>query len=159
MSEFSVQRPSWAEAGAALGAIRSQVFIEEQGVPRELEWDGLDEDAEHLLAVDADGQPIGCARVLAGGHIGRMAVLPPWRGRGVGRALLERSIALCRRRGDPLLILNAQVQVTGFYARAGFIAVGREFMDAGIPHRRMELTLNQAETSKLTGCEPQGIGS
>ena len=159
MTEFSVQRSSWTEAGAALGAIRHQVFIEEQGVPRELEWDGLDEDAEHLLAVDTDGQAIGCARVLAGGHIGRMAVLAPWRGRGVGRALLQRSIALCRRRGDPLLILNAQVQVTGFYARAGFITIGDEFMDAGIPHRRMELDLNQVDTSTLSGCEPQGIGS
>ena len=86
---FHVRQVEWAQAQDTLRAIRDQVFIQEQGVPAELEWDGHDEGCLHLLATDAEGRPIGTVRMLPDGHIGRMAVLSPWRRRhGVGTALL-----------------------------------------------------------------------
>ena len=117
------------------------MFVAEQDVPVELEWDGLDPGCRHLLAEDAHGRPIGCARLLPDGHIGRMAVLAPWRGRGVGRALLRAMLAQAAASGFAMVRLNAQVQALGFYAREGFQACGDVFDDAGIAHRAMQLAL------------------
>lgn len=124
--------------------VRRAVFIEEQQVPEELEWDGLDPEAFHLLARDEGGRPIGSARMLLDGHIGRMSVLQPWRGAGVGTGLLRRMIEEARQRGFKRVHLDAQVHAIGFYERLGFIAEGGEFMDAGIPHRHMVLALEEA---------------
>lgn len=129
----------WLEAHAALSAIRRRVFIEEQGVPEALEWDGLDAEARHFLARAADGSPIGCARLLAGCRIGRMAVLPEWRGRGVGHALLQAVIAECRRQGCVEVRLSAQVTAMAFYQRAGFVPCSAAYLDAGMLHRDMVL--------------------
>ena len=138
---FKVRTASWAADFAALRAVRETVFVAEQGVPVELEWDGLDPGCRHLLAEDAHGRPIGCARLLPDGHIGRMAVLAPWRGRGVGRALLRAMLGQAAASGVAMVRLNAQVQALGFYAREGFKACGDEFDDAGIAHRAMQLGL------------------
>jgi predicted GNAT family N-acyltransferase len=117
--------------------VRRAVFIEEQQVPEELEWDGLDAGAFHLIARDGEGRPVGGARMLPDGHIGRMAVLKPWRGHQVGTALLRRALEEAARRGFAKVYLDAQVHAIGFYERLGFVTQGEEFMDAGIPHRRM----------------------
>lgn len=117
--------------------VRRAVFIEEQQVPEELEWDGLDEEAFHLLARDAAGHPVGSARMLADGHIGRMAVLRNHRGRGIGTALLRRMIDEGAHRGLQQVWLDAQLHAIPFYERLGFAAEGEPFMDAGIAHRRM----------------------
>ena len=138
---FRVRTATWAEDFAALRAVRETVFVAEQDVPVELEWDGLDPGCRHLLAEDAHGRPIGCARLLPDGHIGRMAVLAPWRGRGVGRALLRAMLAQAAASGFAMVRLNAQVQALGFYAREGFQACGDVFDDAGIAHRAMQLAL------------------
>lgn len=131
-------RPArWPEDAEALRQVRQAVFVEEQGVPPELEWDGLDDNCLHLLAVDADGNPVGTGRLLPDGHIGRMAVLEPWRGRGVGSALLRELMRMGAEQGFDRLVLNAQVSTIPFYERAGFQAEGAVFDDAGIPHRRM----------------------
>lgn len=140
MSSFSVREVGWLQSREALSAVRKAVFVDEQGVPEALEWDGLDAGGRHLLAEDALGGPIGTVRLLGDGHIGRMAVMPKLRGKGVGRALLDEVLRLARRHEMGRLYLNAQVAATGFYERAGFRQVGEEFMDAGIPHRRMELS-------------------
>jgi predicted GNAT family N-acyltransferase len=137
--KFTVREVKWEQAVERLRAIRECVFIREQGVPEELEWDGLDAECIHLLAETGQGDAIGTVRLLADGHIGRMAVLKEWRGKGVGRALLLRTIALARDRGLHRVVLNAQTTALGFYQKAGFKASGGEFMDAGIPHYRMEL--------------------
>jgi predicted GNAT family N-acyltransferase len=142
--KFIVREAKWEEAGERLRAIRECVFIREQGVPEELEWDGLDGECIHLLAETGPGDAIGTVRLLADGHIGRMAVLKEWRGRGVGSALLLRSIELARDMGLCRVVLNAQTTALGFYRKAGFKASGGEFMDAGIPHHRMELALRQS---------------
>ena len=141
LPQFTVRRVSWNEAGDVLRAIRKTVFVEEQSVPAELEWDGLDAHCMHVLAATATGEAIGTGRLLPDGHIGRMAVVKRWRGRGVGGALLAELIAVAIEAGHASAVLNAQTHALKFYARYGFEVIGDEFMDAGIPHRTMRLKL------------------
>ena len=135
---IQIRNADWLEDGAALQAVRDMVFIQEQHVPVELEWDGLDADCIHVLAFSGE-KPIGTARLLLNGHIGRMAVLKNWRNQGVGSAMLQRLLDEIRNRGIQYTVLNAQIGAADFYRRFGFQAEGEEFMDAGIPHVRMIL--------------------
>jgi predicted GNAT family N-acyltransferase len=135
--ELRIELVDWTEAEPASRAIRETVFITEQAVPEELEWDGLDPLCAHVLAWNDLGDAIGTARMRADGTIGRMAVLKDWRGRAVGRALLQTLLDLAARQGLSRVTLAAQIQALGFYERAGFHAVGDPFMDAGIPHLLM----------------------
>lgn len=141
-ARFSIEEVDWINAQTQLRAVRQHVFIEEQQVPVELEWDGLDETAIHLLALDAEDKAIGCARILDNGIIGRMAVLKGRRGQGVGQALLNAAVESCRSRGCKNITLSAQTHAIPFYERAGFIVCSEEYMDAGIPHRDMQLKLS-----------------
>jgi len=138
---FVVRIADWSRDAAALRDVRHAVFVVEQHVPESLEWDGIDVQCVHVLAVDAAGQAIGCGRLLPDGHIGRMAVRAPWRGHGVGRSILDVLIGLARARGYARVVLNAQTHALAFYARAGFVVSGSEFDEAGIPHREMALAL------------------
>ncbi|MDT8894106.1 GNAT family N-acetyltransferase [Halomonas sp. I1] len=139
---LAIREGDWAELGMDASEIRRVVFIEEQQVPQEEEWDGRDEDCRHFLAIDRDGKALGTARLLPDGHIGRVAVLEEARGRGIGLALMDAAIASARRRGDPSVVLDAQTHALAFYERLGFRAYGDTFLDAGIPHRSMILTLH-----------------
>ena len=134
---FSIRRSDWKRDRDALRRIRTIVFIEEQDVPKEMEWDCSDADAVHLLAIDTTMEPIGTARLLATGQIGRMAVLRQWRNGGVGTALLSEILRIAREPGRPAPFLNAQVSALPFYLRMGFKPVGEPFEEAGILHRRM----------------------
>ncbi len=134
---YRVRRAAWPADQAALRGLRERVFVREQGVPLELEWDGLDAEAIHLLAEDAAGRPVGTARVLASGQIGRMAVLAEFRGLGIGGSLLAAALEASRHSGLPRPWLNAQTSAQGFYERAGFRPQGETFTEAGIPHRKM----------------------
>jgi predicted GNAT family N-acyltransferase len=138
-----VRLAEWNRDRDALRTIRHEVFVVEQRVPVELEWDGIDADCRHALAEDAGGTAIGCARLLPDGHIGRMAVRKPWRGRGAGAALLALLVDEARRAGHPRVLLNAQTRAMGFYARQGFAPFGDEFLEAGIAHRPMALELSR----------------
>jgi predicted GNAT family N-acyltransferase len=138
---FSLRLVDWSGGEVPLRAVRTAVFVVEQAIPAELEWDAFDGVSVHVLAVDARGDPIGCGRLLPDGHIGRMAVLAAWRGQGVGAAIFEQLVDTACRRGDGRLRLHAQTQAMPFYARFGFAPVGAEFMEAGIPHRTMERML------------------
>ena len=140
---FTIKAADWRADQKTLRAIRTRVFVEEQGVPEELEWDGEDERCEHALAIAPDGRPVGTGRLLPDGHIGRLAVFREWRGQGAGSALLQYFLGRARKRGFATATLNAQTRATAFYARHGFEARGAEFMDAGIPHVEMSLTLSQ----------------
>lgn len=137
---FTVEIVDWTSEQARLSSIRTEVFINEQQVPPDLEWDGLDETAIHLLAVDADGRAIGCARILEPNTISRMAVCKAWRRRGIGGALLAAAVHLCRQRSHGPIRLSAQTHAIPFYERAGFRVSSEEYPDAGIPHRDMQLT-------------------
>jgi predicted GNAT family N-acyltransferase len=139
--EFSVEDNNWSELQASARPIREAVFVSEQKVPLEMEWDGYDAPSRHVIARSAEGLPIGTGRLLPDGHIGRMAVLPEWRSHEVGSALFERLLQLAHSCRMSTLELHAQSQVSGFYERYGFIAQGTEFMEAGIPHVRMTRTL------------------
>jgi predicted GNAT family N-acyltransferase len=122
-------------------SIRLRVFVKEQNVPREIELDTDDQRATHFLAFIA-GRAVGTARVVINGKqakVGRMAVLKSFRKKGVGRELLEQSLKLAWKKGVKSLILHAQVPVVGFYEKRGFRCLGRTFMEAGIPHRKMIL--------------------
>lgn len=135
-----VELVDWASMAPALEAIRREVFIVEQQVPEEMEWDADDAISVHALAL-LDGHPVGCGRLLPDGHIGRMAVRAPFRSTGVGRALLQALLAEARRRGMREVVLHAQMHALGFYEALGFVADGPVFDEAGIPHRRMSQTL------------------
>jgi predicted GNAT family N-acyltransferase len=138
---YSIRLASWREAQLQVAPVREAVFMREQRVPADLEWDGLDAAALHVVAAEPSGAVIGTARLLPDGHIGRMAVLLPWRGRGVGSAMLTMLIATARERGLDAVRLNAQLHAVAFYARHGFERRGPEFPDAGIPHVEMRLYL------------------
>jgi predicted GNAT family N-acyltransferase len=142
MTDCRILFTDWVHEQGRLSRIRRMVFIEEQGVPEDMEWDADDAGAMHLLAIDTQGQAVGCARLLPDGHIGRMAVLPAWRGQGIGRALLAAAMKAAQTRGLATLRISAQVHAAGFYESAGFIAVGDDHVEAGIPHRTMQKILN-----------------
>jgi predicted GNAT family N-acyltransferase len=121
--------------------IRRRVFVEEQHIDETLERDQDDLSAIHVLALH-NGEAVGCGRMklsIMGAKIGRMAVLPEWRGHGIGRALLDHLVASARRYGARRAYLHAQVPVEGFYLKAGFRSINGVFDEAGIPHRKMEL--------------------
>ena len=138
---FRIRRTDWLHDAVALRAVRHEVFVLEQRVPEWLEWDALDPVCRHALAEDDETAPIGCARLLPDGHIGRVAVRATWRGRGVGSALLRDLIACARADAHPRVRLNAQEHAMPFYARFGFAPSGPPFEEAGIPHREMMLVL------------------
>ena len=145
---FNFHITDWHSHKSQLKPIREQVFIQEQGVPVELEWDNLDENALHVLAEaisDDEILAIGTARIIIKNkhaHIGRMAVLPEWREQGIGAKILQLCIDECKKLGVKTITLNAQVYVLLFYQKAGFKISSDEFMDAGIPHKKMTLTLS-----------------
>jgi predicted GNAT family N-acyltransferase len=126
--------------------VRKAVFVGEQGVPAEIEYDSHDADAVHVLATDADG-PLGTGRLLLPasggtvGSLGRLAVTAAGRGRGAGAALVRAIEDAARVRGLTEVDLHAQTHALGFYERLGYQAYGPEFPDAGIPHRAMRRTI------------------
>ena len=146
-SRYRIQLMTWSEAKPLARAVREKVFIEEQGVPRALEWDEWDEPSDHAVAFDDGSNAIGTARLLPDGHVGRIAVLRPWRGQGVGAALLQAMVQLARDKQMQEVVLNAQTHAAGFYRRFGFAARGEEFLEAGISHVEMRLRLARASES------------
>jgi predicted GNAT family N-acyltransferase len=141
MQEFYIKQVTWATHEAQLKLVREQVFIFEQRVPMTLEWDGLDSDAMHLLALDQQAQAIGCARVLHDGSIGRMAVIQEKRGIGVGKALLNAAIQMCKQQQLKTVTLSAQTHAIAFYNKAGFTVVSDVYLDANIAHVDMQLKI------------------
>ena len=137
----TIEQVDWETARQDLLSVRYAVFVDEQGVPAELEQDEHDPVAVHLLARASSGEAIGTARLLPDGHIGRMAVLPDWRGQGIGSDMLRTLIRLAHALGHRRLVLHAQCHAEPFYRRLGFSPEGGVFDEAGIAHRRMVLTL------------------
>lgn len=130
----------WEKAREHAAPIRFAVFVEEQGVPPEIELDDMDAGSIHVLVFE-DQTPVGTGRLLPDGHIGRMAVLKPWRGRGIGGRMLSALLEQARRRGDREVALSAQVHALGFYRAHGFVEEGPEYLEAGIAHRAMRRKL------------------
>jgi predicted GNAT family N-acyltransferase len=121
--------------------VRYEVFVVEQRVPIDMEWDEMDAKCVHAVAYDDEGVAVGTGRLLPDGHIGRMAVRKPARGQGTGGAILEALIAEACKRGDRQVMLNAQAHAEPFYERYGFRRESEVFMEAGIPHIAMRRVL------------------
>ncbi len=141
---------TWAELKPAARAVRHAVFVVEQNIPVALEWDEWDDQSLHAVVFDAAREPVGTGRLLPAafdrvaadtGHIGRMAVLGTMRRSGVGGALLQALMAAAVAQGFREIVLHAQSYVAPFYARHGYLIEGEEFIEAGIAHRTMRITL------------------
>ncbi len=135
----------WPMMQAAAQAVRTAVFVHEQGIAPEDEWDADDATALHAVLFDLNGQPLGNARLLqptAGlAKVGRMAVLKETRGQGYGARLLQALLREARRRSNKEVRLSAQRTAESFYAAHGFVVVGEPFDEVGIAHVEMCLSL------------------
>ena len=140
-SPFTVHLVSWHNGEPLLRSVREAVFIQEQCVPAHLEWDGQDEASQHVLALSANGDAIGCGRITPDGKIGRIAVLSAWRGKRVASTMLEALLDYAHSHDYQVLELNAQIEAVKLYHRFNFTEVGEKFMDADIPHIKMQLRL------------------
>lgn len=131
----------WAMLGPHASAIRTEVFVQEQRIPAEMEWDAADAECVHAVAYNRFGLPLATGRLLQHvpgvAKIGRMAVSQTVRGSGVGREVLKALMAAAQARGDREVLLHAQQSAAPFYARAGFTLRGEVFEEAGIPHVEM----------------------
>jgi predicted GNAT family N-acyltransferase len=136
MQDIDVFLTTWSTDRPALQRVRRAVFIEEQQVPEEEEWDDDDLVCVHVLAV-RNREPIGTGRLSTAGKIGRLAVMGEFRRMGIGSRMLKLLLDDAAHRGMASVYLHAQVQAMAFYENFGFVAEGAEFDEAGIPHRRM----------------------
>ncbi|MCL1633773.1 GNAT family N-acetyltransferase [Luteimonas sp. SX5] len=141
---FTVKPIDYETGLPELRAVRETVFVQEQNVPLEEEWDALDPQCLHVIARDDAGRPIGTGRLTPEHKVGRMAVLREWRGKGVGDAMLLALIEVARQRGWRELALNSQVSASAFYTRHGFVPYGERFWEAGIEHQAMRRKLDGA---------------
>lgn len=149
LSSYRVVLGDWATMKAVSRLVREEVFIQEQQISPEEEWDDMDDVCLHAVAYDANGEVLGTARLLPDGHIGRMAVRAPGRGRGVGGALLRQLMHEAEGRGHGQVLLSAQIRAEKFYNRHGFVREGEEFLDAGIPHVQMRHTFAKDHGTNL----------
>jgi predicted GNAT family N-acyltransferase len=132
----------WETDHAAIRALRNAVFSVEQGISKDLDFDGRDHECMHVLARLGDGKAVGTARMLPDGHVGRIAVAREWRGRGVGSRLVEFLVDAARDRGFTEIYLHSQIQAAGFYEGLGFEVRGDTFMEADIEHVLMARKLS-----------------
>lgn len=138
---------NWATDAAALEAVRNEVFVLEQRVPKDIEWDGQDAGALHVIAETA-GEAVACGRLLASGRIGRIAVLPAYRRQGIGALVLRALVGEAQRRGDRQVHLHAQSAAQRFYRQEGFEPRGELFEEAGIEHIDMLRVLDFRDWSE-----------
>jgi predicted GNAT family N-acyltransferase len=147
---IQVEIVDWFERRLDLVSVRTIVFVEEQKVPLEMECDEWDSVSTHWLATDGEGKPIGTARLLPKGRIGRVAVLKELRRSGVGHLLMSAILDEASKRGLLELQLHAQLHSIPFYEKSGFTPVGDRFEEAGITHVEMYLILeNEKKRPRL----------
>ncbi|CAH6841009.1 GNAT family N-acetyltransferase [Vibrio chagasii] len=129
-----------SENEQSIRSIRENVFINEQSIAPEIEFDGLDSSAIHAV-VTVDGKPVGTGRILSDGHIGRIAIMRDFRGQGLGSKIVLSLIDEAKKSGYKRVYLGSQKQAIDFYTKLGFTPFGEEFMEAGIVHLSMEKAL------------------
>lgn len=137
MQDYEIQSGTWTQFAAEAKSIREQVFIQEQRIAPEDEWDAQDAVALHFV-VYATGQAIATARLLENHSIGRVAVLKSQRGLGVGRVLMQHIIQVAKQQ-RPWVKLSAQEHAIPFYQSLSFQVEGESYLDCGIPHVDMRL--------------------
>jgi len=136
--QYTLKLTRWDKDREDLSKVRRSVFIEEQQVPEELEWDDDDKTSVHVLVTD-NNTPIATGRIKMDGHIGRMAVLKEYRNKGIGSDMLKALINFSKTLKMKTVYLHAQITAVPFYEKHGFKISSDEFMDAGIPHKSMTL--------------------
>ena len=139
--DFYIEPANYASDVEELRYLRTLVFVEEQLIPSEIEFDDLDPQCLHFLARDGQAQAIGTGRLTADGRIGRMAVVKEWRGQGVGRSLLRALLEKAGKLGLTSVVLDAQLSALGFYEQHGFEKDGEVYAKAGIAHQPMRLAI------------------
>lgn len=132
--EFSIRPATWHRDAVLIRAIRQQVFVIEQNIPEDLEFDGADANALHLLALDRKRDAVGTGRLEANGKIGRLAVVAAFRGQGLGSNLLVELVRIAGEAGLERVHLHAQLHALAFYERHGFVRRGETFDEGGIEH-------------------------
>ncbi len=165
-SMIDVRVASWADLADAARAIRTAVFVDEQGIPADLACDDADPGALHAVAYNRLGRPVASGRLLPAdvegtARVGRMASLAQVRGSGIGAAVLDALTGAARSRGDRAIELHAMATAMPFYARAGYTPLGEPFVEAGLPHRTMRRVLEPrrsvqvgSSTTLASGHEP-----
>ena len=141
LANIQIVQTTWLASEKDLRAIRTSVFIDEQLVAPDFEWDEIDKTAVHLLAIYKN-VPIACLRIIDYHKIGRMAVLKDWRKKGLGAALLLEAAKLCKAHGSKRIYLSAQTHAIGFYEKCGFTVTSTVYQDVHIAHVDMQLDLN-----------------
>ena len=141
MSEIVIKTVDFDMNFSEIEEIRTSVFINEQNVPIELEWDEFDNDSTHIIAY-YNNKPVGTARLLNDGHIGRMAVLKDYRNRNIGKNMLKYILEIAQKKSMKNIELSAQEHAVDFYKKYGFTVTSNVYMDAGIPHYTMQLDRN-----------------
>lgn len=141
----SLRAALWAGDHSLIESVRRQVFIEEQGISAEEEWDAIDPLARHVLALAGKRDAVGTGRLEPTGKIGRVAVLVQHRGTGVGGAIVGYLVNQATELGFTKVYLHAQTAALAFYERLGFRAEGSVFDEVGIPHLRMTLGIEQSD--------------
>ena len=136
MSEIVIKTVGFKESFTDIEEIRTSVFIKEQHVPIEMEWDEFDNDSMHILAY-YNNKPVGTARLLNDGHIGRMAVLKDYRNRNIGQNMLKYILKLAKNKSMQRVQLSAQEHAVEFYKKYGFSVTSDVYLDAVIPHYDM----------------------
>ncbi len=136
MDDLEVKIVSFKTYYKEIKEIRKDVFIIEQKVPEDLEWDGLDPEAKHVLAKNGK-EMIGTGRVFSDGHIGRVAVTKDYRGKGIGKKIMNKLIELAKSEGLNEVLVSSQCSAAGFYKKIGFSEYGDIFLEAGIDHIKM----------------------
>ena len=147
-TECSVRLGTWDRMRDWATPIRMQVFVLEQRVAPQVELDDMDDACLHAVAFDAQGRALGTGRLLPDGHIGRMAVMRDFRGRGIGSTILDLLVREARGLGYHAVALHAQTHARGFYERHGFVAEGEEFEEANIPHILMRRSFAAPDREK-----------
>ena len=145
----ALRAATWSDDRPALQSVRRRVFIEEQGIPESEEWDALDPVARHVLAVAKNRDVVGTGRLEPTGKIGRVAVLPQYRGTGVGSLIMGHLVNQATELGCTRVYLHAQTAAEGFYRRLGFRAEGPAFDEVGIPHVRMSLGIKGSNGNEV----------
>jgi predicted GNAT family N-acyltransferase len=140
--DYRVEPATWQADEQELRAVRERVFVVEQAIPPEDEWDEEDASSRHVLARDSRGDAIGTGRLTPSAMIGRIAVLPEWRGRGVGKSIMRVLLEQARQLHLPTVSLHAQSHAIPLYESVGFRCEGEEFLECGIPHRTMRFDLD-----------------
>ena len=137
---FSVKQGSWDQLQQDAKLIRELVFISEQNIPEQDEWDDQDAISQHFVVYNQN-QPIATARLLANNSVGRVAVLKAYRGQGIGRLIMLEIIAYAQAQKRPSLQLSSQVHAISFYEKLGFSIQGDEYDECGIPHIEMVMPI------------------